>query len=322
MRLMEEKDPRFRSLERKAGLFVLVAAACIALSVVLIGMQRDLFRTSHRVLLVADSGLNVIVGQPVKYKGFRIGKVRRVALNLEGQVVVELAIFGDYLRFVRTDSVAELTPETAIGDFVIAISAGSPTARPVADGASIGFRRALTINDVAEEVQVQIKGGMDELKKLTAGLPEASHNLAATLENTRTLTAELIGFQARLDTRLAGLDSGLQKTLATVNGELLPSLQRTANSAETVLAKGDETLASINGRLPELLAKLDRTLEHTEALTADMKRTTVALPDVVDRGDTLIRDSQILVDSAKQIWPVRNYVAPVVEKRRQVDGYE
>jgi len=322
MALMEEKDARFRNLERKAGVFLLVAAACIALSVVLIGVQRDLFRVKHRVRLQADSGLNLIPGQAVKYKGFRIGKVDRVALDRSGQVVVELVVFGDYLGFVREDSVAELRPENAIGDFVIEITGGTAAAKPLAGGGTLAFRRALTLNDVAGEVQARFAGGVTELKRLTAEIPAIMEDLHATLESSRELSGQLVRMQARLDTRVDSLGRGLDGTLASVNGEILPALARSSRATEELLATSQKTVTALNERLPQILARTDRTLEQAEAITADVRRSSGALPGLVQDAGVLVHESQVLVDSMQQVWPIRRYVTPLADKRRQVDGYE
>jgi phospholipid/cholesterol/gamma-HCH transport system substrate-binding protein len=319
---MEEKDARFRNLERKAGVFLLVAAACIALSVVLIGVQRDIFRVKHRVLLQADSGLNLIRGQAVKYKGFRIGKVDRVALDRSGQVVVELVVFGDYLGFLREDSVAELRPENAIGDFVIEIVGGSAGARTLAGGGTLAFRRALTLNDVAGEVQARFAGGVTELKRLTKEIPAIMEDLHATLESSRQLSAQLVLMQGRLDRRVDSLGRGLDGTLAAVNGEILPALSRSSRATEKLLAESEKAVTALNERLPLILARTDRTLEQAEAITGDVRRSSQTLPALVQDAGLLVHESQVLVDSMQQVWPIRRYVTPMQDKRRQVDGYE
>jgi phospholipid/cholesterol/gamma-HCH transport system substrate-binding protein len=322
MALSEEKRSHTRNIERKAGVFLMVAAACVALSIVLIGVQRDLFTVKHRVRLKAESGLNLTPGQPVKYKGFRIGKVAQVALDERGQVLVELVVFGDYLRFIREDSVAELRPENAIGDFVIEITGGTPDAKPLAGGGAIAFRRALTLNDVAGEVQARFAGGVEEFKRLTAEIPAVIQELHGTLVSSRQLTGQLVQMQARVDARIESLGRGLDGTLATVNGETLPALTRTSRATQDLLAQSEKTLATLNERLPQLLARVDRTLEQTEAISADVRRSSGALPGLVQDAGVLIHESQVLVDSMQQVWPMRRYVTPLQDKRRKVDGYE
>jgi ABC-type transporter Mla subunit MlaD len=317
-----EKDARFRNVERKAAVFLLVAAAFVASSVVLIGVQRDLFRIKHRVRLLADSGLNLAAGQPVKYKGFRIGKVDRVALDARGQVVVELGVFGEYMGFLREDSVAELRPENAIGDFVIEITGGTPAAKALAGGGVVGFRRALTLNDLAGEVQARFAGGMQELKRLTAEIPPVMEDLHATLESSRLLTARLVETQARLDARVASLGQGLDTAVGSLNGDVLPSLSRASHAAEDLVGGSRKTVDALNERLPRILERADRTLENAETISADVRRSSGALPDLVRDAGVFLHESQVLVDSMQQVWPVRRYVTPLQDKRRRVDGLE
>jgi phospholipid/cholesterol/gamma-HCH transport system substrate-binding protein len=322
MALTREKDPRFRNLERKAGIFLLVAAAFAALSIVLIGVQRDLFRVKHRLRLQADSGLNLTPGQPVKFKGFRIGKVDQVALDQDGQVVVELVVFGDYLGFVREDSVAELRPENAIGDFVIEIVGGGWEAKPVTGGGTIAFRRALTLSDVAGEVQASFAGGVAELKRVTVEIPAIMEDIHATLESTRELAGQLVTMQERIDARLDSLGHGLDGTLTSVNGEILPSLARSSRTAEELLVSSEKTVAELNDKLPRILARADRMLEQTETITADVRRSSQALPALLRDAGVLMQETQLLVGSMQQVWPIRRYVPPLADKQRRVDGYE
>ena len=96
MSVMEEKDPRFKSLERKVGMFVILAFVFIIVAFVFIALERELFTSKSILYLIADSGTNIIEGQPVKFKGFKIGKVAKVSLNDLGKVEVHF-LFQDYM---------------------------------------------------------------------------------------------------------------------------------------------------------------------------------------------------------------------------------
>ena len=112
---MSETDRRFINMERKLGIFVIVAISGIALLIVLIGMKNDIFAAKARLYTIADSGKGLYEGMEVKLSGFSIGKVRKMYLDDITRIKLEMNINRNYLKWIKIDSKAILVKEGLIG---------------------------------------------------------------------------------------------------------------------------------------------------------------------------------------------------------------
>ena len=90
--MIKEDDPRFKNLERKIGLFILIAVAGIALVVVLVGIQRNLFTQKYILHFTVDRGTGFSKGMPVKLSGFSIGRIKDLTLNEQAMVDINIEI--------------------------------------------------------------------------------------------------------------------------------------------------------------------------------------------------------------------------------------
>jgi len=99
--LLEDKDERFKNLFGKTALFVLLAVLGMGLALVWTGIRNDAFTAKSTVHFVADSGQDLSVGMPVKFSGFKIGKLDTLTLDEQGRVQVEVRIDSKYLGLIQ-----------------------------------------------------------------------------------------------------------------------------------------------------------------------------------------------------------------------------
>jgi phospholipid/cholesterol/gamma-HCH transport system substrate-binding protein len=322
---MEEKDRRFINLERKIGAFVVLALVGIAVVVVFIGLQQDIFTKSETIYIVADSATNLSEGLPVKYKGFKIGKVRKVSLDAEARVEVELAVFEKYLGLVKQDSAATLLQEGVIGDNIISISSGTPESLPVEPGGSIYFRRASGISDIAEKLKDRVETAIDQVEEILAYINDPAGDVKATLRNLNTLTRELHETRRKLDVVLTDT-SGL---INDVRADVVPGAADAAESADAALqaveravTEAEALLEDIEARVPVMLDEATGTLRNAREITEDLKRATPRVPELMDQGGDLMEETGELMDAVKKTWPIRNYVEEPEDQELRPDSYE
>lgn len=311
MGLMEEKDPRFTRLERKIGIFIVVALSCIVLSVVLVGLQRELFTPKARLFFIADSGTDLVVGQPVKFKGFRIGKVENVSLNEGGKVEVKLTVNKEYLRFIRADSIATLAQEGVIGDNIISISEGSADMDNVYDGGGIFFERAVSIGEIANEIKKQAEDAIDQVKSITRYVNDPEGDIRKTLSNVRVLSEELKGTRRNLDELLKSTDT----TMDAVNEDVLPMMVDLMNTTES-------TVSELRDSIQGTMEKAEKSMENILNVTDDMKGAASRVPYAVDEGIELMEDASEVMDAAKKTWPLNKHIETRGHGNIKVDSYE
>jgi phospholipid/cholesterol/gamma-HCH transport system substrate-binding protein len=322
---MEEKDRRFINLERKIGAFVVLALVGMVVAVLFIGLQQDIFTKSGTISIVADSATNLSEGLPVKYKGFRIGKVRKVSLDEQARVEVKLAVFEKYLGLVKQDSVATLLQEGVIGDNIISISPGTPEASPVEPGGSIYFRRATGISDIAEKLKDRVETAIDQVEEILSYINDPEGDVKSTLRNLNTLTRELHQTRRKLDTVLTDT-SGL---ITDVRNDVVPGAAGAVESADEALQAVEQTVTEaealvkdISARVPVMLDEATGTLRNAREITEDIKRATPRVPELMDQGGDLMEDTGELMDAVKKTWPIRNYVEEPEDRELRPDTYE
>jgi phospholipid/cholesterol/gamma-HCH transport system substrate-binding protein len=203
MTILRDDDARFQRLERKVGIFVLLALAGIILTVIVIGARQDLFTPKTRIFFVSDTGQDLNVGMAVKLSGFDIGKVERLALTDSARVRVTLAIQSQYMKWIRTTSRARLLKEGVIGANIIEVTPGADTARPLAEDSEITFERERGLSAVVDQLYAEIVPILNDLKRvvhnadvLMAGLPETREKLDVVLDSAARNLKSLEKFTA------------------------------------------------------------------------------------------------------------------------------
>jgi phospholipid/cholesterol/gamma-HCH transport system substrate-binding protein len=311
MGAIEERDPRFIGIERKVGVFIVIALSCIVLSVVLVGLQRELFISKANIYFIADSGTDLIVGQPVKFKGFRIGKVEKVSLNERGKVEIRLSINEEYLRFIKADSVATLSQEGVIGDNIISISEGSHGMENIYDGGGIFFERAVSVSEIANEIKKQAEQAIEEIKSITRYVDDPEGDIRQTLSNVRVLTEELKGTRHNVDELLKSTDT----TVNTVHDDVIPMM---LNMMDTT----DSTLIELKNTLEGTMDKAEKSMDNVLKVTEEMKGAASRVPFAVEEGMGLMEDASEVMGAAKKTWPLNKHTGPEKPGNIKVDSYE
>jgi phospholipid/cholesterol/gamma-HCH transport system substrate-binding protein len=316
--LLEDKDERFKNLFGKTALFVLLAVLGMGLALVWTGIQNDAFTAKSTVGFVADSGQDLSVGMPVKFSGFKIGKLDTLALDEQGRVQAEARIDSKYLALIRQDAVMTLKKEGVIGDGVLEISRGGEDKPALAAGGNVRFERASGLEQAIVDVKDRIMPILDDLHRT---LHDPDGDVRQTLKNLREFTAGMRGTRERLDRVLDSFDTNLNKEAMP----LLHSLRKSAANAETLSGKLDY-------ELPVLLNKADTTMENlrqaSEAINAAVQSAVPQLPAMVgetrvtlDKTQKLIGDTQEAVDTLNTHWPLKSDV-PVDTAPVRMDSHD
>jgi len=316
--LLEDKDERFKNLFGKTALFVLLAVLGMGLALVWTGIQNDAFTAKSTVRFVADSGQDLSVGMPVKFSGFKIGKLDTLALDKQGRVQAEARIDSKYLGLIRQDAVMTLKKEGVIGDGVLEISRGGEDKPALAAGGNVRFERASGLEQAIVDVRDRIMPILDDLHQT---LHDPDGDVRQTLKNLREFTAGMRGTRERLDRVLGSLDTNLNKEAVP----LLQSLRKSAANAETLSGKLDD-------ELPVLLNKADTTMENlrqaSKTLNDAVQSAVPQLPGTISEvratlGKTqkLIGDTQEAVDTLNTHWPLKSDV-PVDTTPVKMDSHD
>lgn len=305
MTLLTDKDTRFKKLFGKIAIFILLGVIGIGLSFLWTGLKKGEFTAKSPIYFVADSGQDLSVGMPVKFSGFKIGKLNTLTLDEQGLVQVEVSIETKYLKLLRQDAVMSLKKEGVIGDGVLEISQGEKDKPVLAAGGRVGFERVTGLEQAMVDMKDRILPILDDLHQI---IHDPDGDMRQTLKNLREFSAGMRGTRERIDLVLASVDSSLSNEVRP----LLMSLRLSANNAEKLSARLDH-------ELPVILKNADSSMENlrvtSEIIKDSIQRSAPQLPGALgDARETLgktrdlIGDTQEVVDALSASWPLKNIV--------------
>lgn len=178
--------------ELAAGIFLLAAMALFALSVWVLGREREIFAEQREYFTMFRDVKGLAVGAPVRLGGITIGRVAEIGFssNLQDPSIhVKLLINEQYLERLHVDSKVSLETQGLLGDRFLSISTGQ-TPKQLLPGATIQSIEASDMADILEkagriaENTVKISESADEFFRkfkddTLVSLTEASQHIAA-----------------------------------------------------------------------------------------------------------------------------------------------
>jgi phospholipid/cholesterol/gamma-HCH transport system substrate-binding protein len=231
-------------------------------------------------------------GMAVRISGFAVGQVRRIVLQPDAQVLVELELRDPYRSMVGRRSRAELAQLGLLGDNYIAITPdpaaiGQP---PIGDGETLVFTSRPDIDDLIAEVA---SSRIPLQRAVSSGLTLAETRLPRSLDELdRTLVAS-----RRLATRL-------EADTRRSSSELNRTLGATRALAERLEDRADGTAAD--------LSALIRRLESTESQTRPL------LLQTLRELSTMATATNRLVKTLNESWVIE-LIERTGEPRRERD---
>lgn len=304
---MKETDPRFVNLKRKVGLFFIIAVIGIIATVVSIGIERGIFTAKYRINFTVDKGTGFFEGMPVKLSGFKIGKIDSMSLDENAKVKVTLLISKKYSKWIRQDSKAMLTKEGFIGESVIDISVGSANKPVIGDGGVIPNEKARGLDEIVEEMRPVI----GEIKDIITYINDPKGDIKQTISNLKTLSSGLNATKENADKLLKNADSNISGV---------------SSDASKALKNIDKTVSSMNDKINPVIDKLNRTMDNAEKTTANLKdaveKAAPKVPPLLNKGEDALSDTNEVVKSLKQIWPIRLFIEKPKDSLIHGDSYE
>jgi phospholipid/cholesterol/gamma-HCH transport system substrate-binding protein len=318
MSLFQEHDARFEGLERRTGLFLLVAALLISAAVVATLVRQGAFTQTSRLQFFANTAQGIDKGMAVQLFGFKIGTVDTVTLEPDGSVMVRLAVQTEHLRLINREAVARIGKEGLIGAAVVEIVPGRASSGPIAENGLLKFERAADFSSMAEGLTAEVRPILADIKQITESVNRPDGDVRVALRNMRQMTAEFTEAARQWSKLAANADRQLAGVLAKADQAM--------DKVDATFAKAESTVDTLDRKLPELTLKLDRTLANLEAASADARRlTSGALEDVppaLRDARVLAKDGRAMLDGAKRSWPFNTMVAEPREQALPLDSFD
>jgi phospholipid/cholesterol/gamma-HCH transport system substrate-binding protein len=215
--------------ELKAGIFVGVSFALIALLILVMGRERQIFAKQSEFYAVFKDVKGLSEGAPVRLGGIPIGRVKSVSFSKDSgdtRVHVTLLINDMYLDRIRPDSQAAIDTQGLLGDRFVSISPGQ-VAGHVPTGALLPSTEISDFGAIMGRAQVAVENTTQITERINRSLEGLSPDTFTDIASASKSIAEVFkairtenGFIHRLiysDNEGKKLMDGLTKTSSDVS---------------------------------------------------------------------------------------------------------
>ncbi|MBI5562615.1 MAG: MCE family protein [Deltaproteobacteria bacterium] len=305
------KDARFRGLEVKVGILVASAVAGMAVIIILIGIQKDIFTHKYHISFTSESGAGFNEGMPVKLSGFKIGRIQKIELTDAARVKVTLEINRKYEQWVRNNSFARMGKEGLIGDTFIEIALGGPGGNMLKDGDEISYYKTGGM----EELVAEAKPILNEVKDIIHYVNDPKGDLKASIANIREFTAELKETRRSIDRTVKDADAAIVQAKALISGmdaktgPVIASVARVVGSLEAVTRRVDGILEKTNSTAE----KLDGAMDGVKTLTGALAQDTPKIRGLIENASLAASEGKGLIKGVKAGWVGRLTAPPPQE---------
>ncbi len=308
MTLLADKDERFKGLFVKVSIFVALAVAGVVFNFFYAALRQGLFVAKTQIYFIAPTSQDIHEGMAVKLSGFKIGSVKRMALNERAETRVDVFIEDRYMHFLRED--AEISPvrEGVIGDNVLAIDRGSEKKPELHAGDQIKYVQSGGLEQITQDLRDRLFPAIDDLSKLLHDINDPHGDIRQTLGNLRELSAGL-------NTSREHLDRLLEHTDTLVASDVRPTVQAMSQVAD-----------KLNRQLPTMLDKADTAMDSlqksTAAIQSAMETSGPQISGLVGESRGLVHEARKTVDSLNNNWLLRSGIPPEPQGPVKMDSSE
>ena len=279
--MTEEDRVRLRHTDRWVGALVLVTLAVF----LAIAFQRSVVRewfaggVELTVLMPQESGVaGLVPGSEAEVLGIRAGTVRRVVDTPDASIRAELRIEDQVKNFIRSDSVATVRRRFGVaGPAYLDIARGEGAPRDWVRHAVIEARIEPVATETAgallEDLRRRVFPVLDDLQRGVRAFADTAERLQRG-EGTvgRLLADDTLAREAEEAARRAG---ALLQSLSEAS-EQIESLTSSLSGTNADAARGRN--GPVEGSLPSVLLRADRTFALLERAARDLARASPALP--------------------------------------------
>ncbi|MDD2563230.1 MAG: MlaD family protein, partial [Salinivirgaceae bacterium] len=146
-------DTHTEKFKVRLGMFIIGGIAIFVLAIFIIGKQQNLFNPVFKLSANFYNVSGLQVGNNVRFTGINVGTVDNIKIINDSTVLVEMLIKKDVQQFVKSDCQVAVGSEGLIGDRLLIISQGSPTASMAMDGQKLMSKEPVETDAIIASLQ-------------------------------------------------------------------------------------------------------------------------------------------------------------------------
>jgi phospholipid/cholesterol/gamma-HCH transport system substrate-binding protein len=274
------------------GLFVLVAAGLLIVTVFLLSGTLGRGDTPYKAYFKNAGGLSP--GAEVRYAGGpAVGRVQKVTSDPQDSTRMEVDFSIAPSVPVKTDSVAQITSVSPLGDNFLGIipgTIGASKAPPNATLPSKEFTSLADISTMLAQLEPKAEELLANLNDRVVSLKETMDRVNDVLnpQNRQNISASLADLHGMLAENRATIHSTLNNVNATSAklGPLIDDFRKTSAQANETLAHLDATIGEDRPDLRQAVIDLRQSLNSVVTMTAQLNNllatNTENLDEIID----------------------------------------
>lgn len=269
------------------------------------------FTPVARFHLIAPSSKSLRKGMPLRLSGFKVGQVERLELQADRTVRVDLAIFRQYLPFVRADSEVRIESDLPLGDASLELVGGGGDAPLAPLGVALRYRAQPPSYDRLLGLAEKLGPLVDNLSAFVADARRPEGELQAALrqaaETSARLHAWLPGFLGRADATVAAL----QRAARTAD-DAFGQLTRPEGDLPIALRELRMATAGVREALPPLMLDLKSLsaslLSTAEKIGPSLGEFAPKLPRLVEEAQRAAVNANDVLDAVQDFGLIKRRI--------------
>lgn len=309
---------KFSLYERVAGLFVVTAFLLSLIGLVGIGFTNGWFEKKLPLKTYVDSADGLRPGTIVQLAGIEIGEIKEIDLQVNQKVEIQFTVLARFTNQIRSDSRIRVVRPFIIGEKVLEVDPGEPTAPAlnpnqalVAENAP-DFLEFLGGNKLGSYMET-IDGTMKNVQKLAE----------AFLSDDRTNDIiELFDKMLPLMDELSVMSREMGRLTKNLNRE--DKFEQTVVQFRQLAQNMNKDLPKIMGDIPELASNVNLLTKNMNTLIGDMQRMIPVIeklgPDIPGASKTIIEtlnETVITLKAMQKTFFLRASVRKVLEEEAE-----
>jgi phospholipid/cholesterol/gamma-HCH transport system substrate-binding protein len=293
------------------GLFVLVAAGVLVVTVVLLSGTFGRGNISYRAYFKNAGGLSP--GSEVRYAGGPpVGRVVKVVSDPQNSTRMEIDFAVEPSIPVKTDSTAAITSVSPLGDNFLGIIPGTIAAPRAPEGTVLKSAEYTSIADVTAmiaQLEPNANTLLSNLNDRVVALKETMDRVNDLLDtqNRANISASLSDLHGMLNEDRPAIHTALNNVSESSAklGPLIDDFRKTSAQANDALAHIDATITEDRPDLHQAIADLRQSLDSAVTLTSQLDRTL----------DTNAENLDEIIDNLRHITENMNSFTETIKTR-------
>ena len=296
----------FKNSQKAVAAFFLFGVLLLLAIMILIGKGSDVFTFKDTYFTYLEEGYSMTAGMAIKFKGFNVGKIKKLTLTPDERIRADVWILSDYRKLVRVDSVLKVQSSLLGGATLVLLPSLDPKSAPQP------FDKPMLSSDdeKGQEIMAKLAEQNPNKSDLTASAKKVLDQVVDLMPVINSTLLNLRDSTGSIKTILGGLkgtDTSAVSDKLLITLENIKLITKNVKDLTDAVNSKDNTVGAIlydnkalYRKIDSMLDSVDKSLKNVSALSDKFKDT----PDDIKTLTSLLKDN--LIELKKVLTGAKN----------------